>query len=331
MGIKKFADETEPVASIISEQVGNLGFSGYVVPLSEALRPSEPTVHSMNSYTPNQTEDESIKRIFGSLKSLTAKEDLLSKLRRRLLLRVGKILGCTKIFTSENAEDQAIKTLRGISTGRGAQLQLDTGFADTRNSELMVLRPMRDFTKVELDYYNRHFNLRAVETKKVDSSENSIKSLTRKFIEDLSDQFSGTVSTICRTSEKLSSVNVQNDVTNVKCALCEAIVDRNNYKGDECSALDATIFSRLVSKEGRKLQDTLASETSNCSSNEKSCDCTGGCSTMSLKNFQNNLCYGCQLIFQDCDNIEQLASVVTDASHDAALEKMRQEISDFLL
>ena len=110
----------------------------------------------------NEQEEQKLKICMSSLQSLTAKEDLLQILRNRLLLKIARQLKCTKIFTADTISHLAVKLLSNVSLGRGAQLPLDIEFCDTRDPNVMLLRPMRDFQKKEIIFYNIFNGLQSI-------------------------------------------------------------------------------------------------------------------------------------------------------------------------
>ena len=66
----------------------------------------------------------------------------------------------------------------------------------------------------------------------------------------LQEGFPSTVPTIFRTGDKLQLESAAND--GLKCVVCEGIVDTAEEAGQDknCTALEATNFSKLVSQKG---------------------------------------------------------------------------------
>ena len=61
-----------------------------------------------------------------------------------------------QVFTGENATKISIDLLTGVSLGKGGNLAQETGFRDTRHSEIMMLRPLRDVGGKELALYAQY-------------------------------------------------------------------------------------------------------------------------------------------------------------------------------
>ncbi|XP_011313083.1 cytoplasmic tRNA 2-thiolation protein 2-like [Fopius arisanus] len=104
----------------------------------------------------------------------------------------------------------AIAILSNVALGRGANLSSDCGLIDNRHNDVMILRPMRDFSRQELYYYLRIRDIKCIDEKELkDNRPPFIQKLTGKFVRNLEELFSGTVSTIFRTGEKIVAGKAQ--------------------------------------------------------------------------------------------------------------------------
>lgn len=290
---------------------------------------------------------------FNNLTSETSKEDLLKKLKFKVIVHAAKSLGCNKIFFADDSTSLSICILTNVSLGRGAQLSLDVGFINNLyGDDLIIMRPLKDFTRDEVNYYLHMHNLKAINSKKLTTnteSFSSIRKLTEHFLTDLDSQFNGTMSTIFRVSEKVSAVAACSVDQNEHCILCDAPLDTSNL-GDITSAIKATAFSKLMSSGQTKISGENG--INNCSDNssenliepsrsntDNSCgNCAeNGCinnklNTLSSKDISLCLCYGCRLIFNDSRNHELLPKfLMNNAKEQLCLKSMRNEITNFLL
>ncbi|XP_012261021.2 cytoplasmic tRNA 2-thiolation protein 2-A [Athalia rosae] len=335
--------------SAIQEQVNSLGFVGHVVPLSEALHNTEPKIYPLDCGLEIPSDDAELINLFGAISNYTSKEELLHKLRQKLLISVARSLGCCKIFTADGATDLAIKILSNIALGRGAHLPLDVGFVDSRDSNIKILRPMRDFTRKELSYYLNFHKLKVVQIPGLTTKKDayvSIQNLTEKFVTELNTEFSGTVSAVFRTGEKLTTGNTQTTNSGKSCVLCSAPLDTIFT---DTSSLQATEFSRLVSAEGPmghigkdafqlKTFGNAAEATENTATDgAKRCD-NCSCSRSierpekSVPDMDIHLCYGCRLIFRDLDKQHSMPEFLQNAvKQQRSLDHMQKEIAEFLL
>uniref|UniRef100_A0A8C1LAB7 Cytoplasmic tRNA 2-thiolation protein 2 n=1 Tax=Cyprinus carpio TaxID=7962 RepID=A0A8C1LAB7_CYPCA len=172
-----------------------------------------------------------LERLFSSLKTLTAKEDMLQTLRQHLILHIARENGYSKVMMGDSCSRLAVRLLSNIALGRGAALASDTGFSDPRYGDVVIVRPMRDYSSKEIAFYSRMFNVPSVfisglDTKTHDKA--SIQRLTESFVTNLQSDFPSTVSTIYRTSEKLHTVmppQSQSAEPASKCLLCLCTLD----------------------------------------------------------------------------------------------------------
>ncbi|XP_069681595.1 cytoplasmic tRNA 2-thiolation protein 2-B [Periplaneta americana] len=365
-------EERKTVCTSIVVHVGKLNLPLYIASLEDCTEDSDVRLYSCSDevYDVHSKNEECMKKLMSSVHSLTAKEDLLQKIRNRLLLKIAKQLKCTKIFTAETANHLAVKILSNVSVGRGAQLPLDVGFCDNRDPGVMLLRPMRDFMKKEVVFYNAFNKIVSIAVPSLGTkagSHASIQKLTEKFVTDLQEDFPSTVSTIFRTGDKLSLGTNETDEDNY-CVLCQAPLD-TTVSGS--SALQATEFSRKVSalgpsgfdsrtigtlqndlsrskenaQEVLKSSDTetdstqccntstpIVDKNSECCRTGEDCQCSRNNKSVTLPELEVCLCYGCRLIAREMDTPELLpAEVISKAKQRLSYKAMRKEIEDFLL
>ncbi|KAM9302030.1 cytoplasmic tRNA 2-thiolation protein 2 [Gastrophryne carolinensis] len=206
-------------------------------------------------------------RMFNSAKTMTAKQELLHTLRGHLILHVARKYGYSKVMSGESCTRLAVNLLANISLGRGAFLALDTGFSDTRFGDVVIVRPMRDYSMKEISFYNRLFNVSSVFISSLDtkaSGNSSIQHLSETFITKLQADFPSTVSTVYRTSEKLNSSKkeaTQETNEQEKCLLCMCSADTHTGSSPKsfCPLNESNV--RLLGREdwclfGRDLQSS---------------------------------------------------------------------------
>jgi len=294
-------------------------------------------------------DDVTLKNIFNKLPDYTSKIELLHKLRQKLIYASARMLGCTKIFVADDSTSLAVAILSNVSLGRGAQLSLDVSFIDNRYSDLLLLRPMRDFTRHELGCYLSIHNVEIVASGDLADSTNSpqsIQRLTEKFVTDLDSKFHGTVSTVFRTGEKVcAGASTKNRNSDETCVLCDAPLD-TLASDTVISAIQATAFSRLVSSQGpngnidlAKVEEIakLSLGDNGISNGCEKCNGSGNCGKagkdveVSSDDLRKFLCYGCRLIFKNPEIDDVPRCVLNSVKQRLSLESMREEITDFLL
>uniref|UniRef100_A0A667HKM4 Cytoplasmic tRNA 2-thiolation protein 2 n=1 Tax=Lynx canadensis TaxID=61383 RepID=A0A667HKM4_LYNCA len=177
---------------------------------------------------PPAAQTEALSRLFGSVKTLTAKEEFLHTLRTHLILHVARTHGYSKVMTGDSCTRLAIKLMTSLALGRGAFLAWDTGFSDERHGDVVVVRPMRDHTLKEVAFYNRLFAVPSVFTPAIDTKapeKASVHRLMEGFLLRLQAQFPSTVSTVYRTSEKLVKAPRDGCAAGPRCLLCMCTLD----------------------------------------------------------------------------------------------------------
>ena len=146
--------------------------------------------------------------MFDGIRTVTAKEDLLSHLRLRLLVHLARKHGCTKMFLGDNATRVAINILALTSQGRGYTLPFEGTFSDKRFEGLELLRPMRDILSKEVGLYNHLQHVASVPlptfTSLDPNPKASITHLTEDFVTTLQQGFPSTVGAITKTVEKFN-------------------------------------------------------------------------------------------------------------------------------
>ncbi|KAK6294668.1 hypothetical protein J4Q44_G00354980 [Coregonus suidteri] len=305
--------------------------------------------------TPEHSQ--ALQRLFASVRTLTAKEDLLHTLRQHLILHTARTQGYTKVMMGDSCSRLAIKLLSNISLGRGASLATDTGFSDPRYGDVVIVRPMRDYSSKEIAYYNRMFDIPSVfipglDTKAQDKA--SIQRLTESFVTKLQTDFPSTVSTIYRTSEKLHTAcppKNTNTQPSAKCLLCVCALDT---KLEEFSAYQATLISEQLSQRrgpGPGFTPGTAAAPGPppaSSAGQGQCCSTGGgqsqgcgtgeggcCSSAKepeIVDLKSLLCYSCRLTIKDMTAEDALPQyILSEAERRKRRSQMREEISEFLL
>ncbi|NXT25648.1 CTU2 protein, partial [Syrrhaptes paradoxus] len=177
---------------------------------------------------PTAARTQELLRLFEAVETTTAREELLQMLRTHLILQTARTRGYTKVMTGESCTRVAIKLLTNLALGRGAFLAVDTGFVDDRHGDVLVVRPMREYTAKEIAFYNHFFDVPTVIvppllTKRREKP--SIHRLTESFLLGLQEDFPSTVSTVYRTGEKLSPAPAKASSESERCLLCLCALD----------------------------------------------------------------------------------------------------------
>uniref|UniRef100_UPI0037E93722 cytoplasmic tRNA 2-thiolation protein 2 n=1 Tax=Semicossyphus pulcher TaxID=241346 RepID=UPI0037E93722 len=322
---------------------------------SSCLTPPEQKATSIPDVQESHTK--LLQQLIGSAKTLTAREDLLNTLRQHLLVHTARAEGYSKLMLGHNCTRLAVKLLTNVSLGRGAQLAQDTGFSDSRYGDIILVRPMRDYSAKEIAYYNHMFNVPSVfipslETKTTEKA--SIQRLTEGFVTRLQADFPSTVSTIYRTSEKLQTACKSSSAADLcdRCLLCMCALDS---AVESASAFNMTLISEELSrtksqgatyaelqsqKPGLSEPESTAPNGECCSSGggedcgraESGGSCCSSAKETETPNLKSLLCYSCKLTVKDMSSVDRLPLyILSEAQRRQRRSQMREEISEFLL
>ncbi|KAH3773045.1 hypothetical protein DPMN_174394 [Dreissena polymorpha] len=287
----------------------------------------------------------------GSIRSISGKEDFVRALRHRLLLEFARQHGYSKVMLGNTGSQLAVRLLTDISTGRGMQAALETAFADRRNTDMMFLRPLRDFSSKEIAMYNNLHRLECVFIPSLTTMGDvgaSIEHLTEAFVTGLQAEYPSTVSNIMRTGEKLDSSSAVDLESH--CALCQGPLDTDVGMS---SALAALRFSLEISTMGKtngercikgdnsvnNTNDELCSNGVNydakvecCGKSDGSCRSSTQLSVPDEGLVLQTLCYGCRIVAMEMDDVNSLPEfVMKDVAWRNRRSVMKAEIQDFLL
>lgn len=237
--------------------------------------------------------------MFNSLQSLSSRQDLLAIKRNDLLRHAAAVTKCQYVFLSDISITLATRLLTNMSLGRGSSVANDVAFCDDRIESIKFVRPIKDLCEEEVVTYLELEKLNFLTCSNHGDDHGqfaSIQNLTSKFINDLQQNFSSTVSTVYRTCSKIAPAqtapaaieevpqNFIRDLTipnmNQRCVICKSFLDYQNSE-----TLFAINFSRYVSK---------------CAGDQlESKEPTDEHVTGSAKGTKNLLCHGCRNIFID--------------------------------
>lgn len=337
-------DERNTLQRKIAKDIKDSGFNGYGISLNQVLNKEDALDIKPIDQDINHGQEVRLHAILGNLPDNTSRIDLLNQLRRKLLISAARKLNCNKIFVADSAMDIATKVLGDVCVGRGAQLSTLANFCDARY-DIKILKPLRNFTQQELVYYSEHYKIKSVKLREfnVTIPATSIQALAHNFTAGLESQFSGTVSTIFRTAEKISPrINAQQNAED-NCVLCDARLDTTS-SNNEVSAMRAIEVSKRVSsnietkifnnkEDGKSNYTTLCSDDKIYCNDNIECDCKNSKKRkITAEDVWRYLCYSCRLIFRNSEILNTVpVSLLFAVQQRLALKHMREEINDFLL
>ncbi|KAJ2005898.1 Cytoplasmic tRNA 2-thiolation protein 2 [Coemansia thaxteri] len=149
---------------------------------------------------------ERLRALFAGLGSATDREDMLDILKTFLLTRLARQAQCELLLMGDSGTRIAAKLVSLTSRGRGFSLPLEIGAESRLAGGVTVYRPMRDYIMKEIAFFNLWTKQRSVVVPTFTTgapTTASIDRLTEAFVVGLDRDFPSTVSTVCRTVQKL--------------------------------------------------------------------------------------------------------------------------------
>ncbi|KAG1611381.1 hypothetical protein G6F46_009299 [Rhizopus delemar] len=267
----------------------------------------------------------SLQALFSSIKKTTAKEDLLWHIKMDMLLTVARREGCTYIFFGDSATRQAIKMISWTAKGRGYSLPLDISVDNELTFDVGIMRPMKDMLSKEIGLYNYFSGIHRLLLPPYNfgtmmPAKSSIDRLTEGFINRLEREFPSTVSTVCRTTLKLTPSKDMDYQRS--CALC--LMPYPTGIADWRKHITVTEVPR--SKKEEKKNEGCGSGSC-CSSSEE------GCHDPKM-DVNLSICYSCQVDLKDYqpETLQHLPSRVAERVVNQNRERrLLNEIKDFLI
>uniref|UniRef100_A0A8D0XYW0 Cytoplasmic tRNA 2-thiolation protein 2 n=1 Tax=Sus scrofa TaxID=9823 RepID=A0A8D0XYW0_PIG len=256
---------------------------------------------------PTATQTEALCRLFDSVKTLTAREELLQTLRTHLMLHVARTHGYSKVMTGDSCTRLAVRLLTSLALGRGAFLAWDTGFSDERHGDVVVVRPMREHTLKEVAFYNRLFAVPSVFTPAIDTKapeKASVHRLMEAFLLRLQARFPSTVSTVYRTSEKLLKAPRDGFAAGPpgpRCLLCMCALDVDT--ADSATAFGAQTTSHVSPTQPPVPEAEAAGGPCCCAQMGGAQGC---CREAARACVIEQLCYGCRVNLKDMPSLDPL-------------------------
>uniref|UniRef100_A0A2K6QXJ2 Cytoplasmic tRNA 2-thiolation protein 2 n=1 Tax=Rhinopithecus roxellana TaxID=61622 RepID=A0A2K6QXJ2_RHIRO len=318
-----------------------LGAGGGPGPTQGKEQPPQPRLDPQSlARPPAAAQTEALSQLFCSVRTLTAKEELLQTLRTHLILHMARAHGYSKVMTGDSCTRLAIKLMTNLALGRGAFLAWDTGFSDERHGDVVVVRPMRDHTLKEVAFYNRLFSVPSVFTPAIDTKapeKASIHRLMEAFILRLQTQFPSTVSTVYRTSEKLVKAPRDGPAASDSspcCLLCMCALDVD--AADSATAFGAQTSSRLSQMQSpTPLTETRTPLGPCCSpgvGRVQGCG-QGACRREDPQAcIEEQLCYSCRVNMKDLPSLDLLPPyMLAEAQLRTQRAWVLQEIQDCLI
>ncbi|KAF9700244.1 hypothetical protein EKO04_001823 [Ascochyta lentis] len=236
------AEETVPIDDLLDDVRSNYpGYEYNALPLHDVFRmiPDDATLQDLvpGPATGNdQSNKQQLARLINSLTSATARADVLSTLRTRLIVEHAKSTGCQSILWGDSTTTLAEKTLAETCKGRGFSLPWQV--ADGKSPfGLYFHYPLRDVLKKELVSYMDltepvlsslvHEPSPGATQASTSSKNTTIDDLMKQYFESVEENFPSIVSNVVRTSGKLQVL--ESTDADLRCGLCDMPVPGSRF------------------------------------------------------------------------------------------------------
>ncbi|KAF2688325.1 hypothetical protein K458DRAFT_440028 [Lentithecium fluviatile CBS 122367] len=198
----------------------------------------------------DNTPTEKLASLVFSLTSATARADVITTLKTRLIVEHAKSTGCEGILWGDSTTKLAEKTLSETAKGRGFSLPWQVADGDSPFG-LTFNYPLRDILKKELVSYvdligpslaSLVRDSPAATQASTSSKNTTIDDLMKQYFESVEENFPSIVSNVVRTTSKLEAPAV--DSSAPRCHLCSMPVNDGRFGihgwgGDQQDGVDA--------------------------------------------------------------------------------------------
>ncbi|XP_065659824.1 cytoplasmic tRNA 2-thiolation protein 2 isoform X3 [Hydra vulgaris] len=312
----------------IKKLVDDMGYPFHCVPIYQNFHSADTDADGVN-----EINKSSFSQAFAQLSTLTATVHFLSVIRMSVIVATARKHCYTKVMIGDTASDLSVTLLCNILQGNGNAIPFEIGVADKRYSDIVIIRPLREFSSKEVALYNRLNHLRFtvvpnILTKKASNS--CIQRQTEQFVNSLQAGFPSTVNTIFRTGDKLC---LDQEFTFSPCLLCQRPKDRIEEldTGLNCKKIETEV-------EQDKRNDVIEQQHKEMEVKEKMESLSGEeenlqIDRLSLSDVKSKLCYGCNITLKEMGEKYELLPqfILKTIQQMKNRARMKNEIKDFLL
>jgi cytoplasmic tRNA 2-thiolation protein 2 len=179
---------------------------------------------------------EQLALLINSLTSATARADVLSTLRTRLVVEHAKLTGCESVLWGDSTTRLAQKTLSETAKGRGFSLPWQVSDGESPFG-LNFHYPLRDVLKKELVSYTNmaepglaalvHETVTGTTQASMSSKNTTIDDLMKHYFESVEENFPSIVANVVRTTSKLEVH--PHAPADPRCSLCSMPVQGGRF------------------------------------------------------------------------------------------------------
>lgn len=97
-------------------------------------------------------------KLVTDVKTQTSREEIIKRMRSKLISKITTKLGIEKIIFALNCSKLTIDLLSNVAMGKGAHIATEMALEEQHNN-LTYIRPLREVTSKEIYFYNHYTNL----------------------------------------------------------------------------------------------------------------------------------------------------------------------------
>lgn len=193
-------------------------------------------IFSTTPMTSNQDCKAKLNELLNGTKSATVKSDLVRILRQNLLANIARSFECKRIYLGETNDRMAINVMADICAGRGATVPWSQLPVQHLNTEVAIVRPLREAQAQEIPEY---LKLAGILPQKIPEapSKDTIYGLTSAFISGLAVDYTATPSIVTRTAAKVMTDATPIDPNAMHCKLCQCPIVADTTACEACTSL----------------------------------------------------------------------------------------------
>ncbi|KAF1941487.1 hypothetical protein EJ02DRAFT_423053 [Clathrospora elynae] len=203
-----------------------------LIPDDASIRNLVPQLEHTNDSSPQ----EQLARLIDSLTSATARADVLTTLRTRLIVEHAKLAGCDSILWGDSTTRLAQRTLAETAKGRGFSLPWQVSDGESPFG-INFHYPLRDVLKKELISYISmsepglaalvHETSSGVTQASTSSKNTTIDDLMKQYFESVEENFPSIVANVVRTTSKFEVR--PGAASDPRCSLCSMPVPGGRF------------------------------------------------------------------------------------------------------
>ena len=192
---------------------------------SQTCKENEQQIQLEKLYPKQKREEDlsSLRMLFQAASTITAKEEILKSLRKKLLFKASQIMICSNLVTGESGENLVYQLISSVCKGNGFQApssshpvssmplfeNLESKYFEKykREDSFQIVHPLQNLTRKDIYFYSYKTKLNSLPSSSFTfqslDKRISIDHLSRSFLVNLHHQFDHTIYSLLRCASKI--------------------------------------------------------------------------------------------------------------------------------